>query len=149
MRRPTRALRSKSSWIRPAPRHSRRAHQIGFTRRHPRPNFQLAEFAATGSILPLDELVVRDKIDANDWLIPLEQTKVNGRLLGLQQDYRIPILIYRKSRFADAQVTTPPRTYDEVGALGARLTKNNTIGYAIPIGLTGASEVPRPSSNSY
>ncbi|WP_253075770.1 extracellular solute-binding protein [Bradyrhizobium sp. 143] len=29
-------------------------------------NFQLAEFAATGSILPLDELVVRDKIDAND-----------------------------------------------------------------------------------
>lgn len=100
-------------------------------------NFQLAEFAATGSILPLDELVVRDKIDANDWLIPLEQTKVNGRLLGLQQDYRIPILIYRKSRFADAQVTTPPRTYDEVGALGARLTKNNTIGYAIPIGLTG------------
>ncbi|WP_409189304.1 ABC transporter substrate-binding protein [Bradyrhizobium sp. RDM4] len=70
-------------------------------------NFQQAEFAATGSILPLDDLVVRDKIDANDWLIPLEQTKVNGKLLGLQQDFRIPILVYRKSRFAEAQVTAP------------------------------------------
>ena len=99
--------------------------------------FQQAEFIATGSILPLDDLVVRDKIDANDWLIPLEQTKVNGKLFGLQQDYRIPILVYRKSRFAEAQITTPPRTYDEVGALGAKLTKDNTIGYAVPIGLTG------------
>ncbi len=100
-------------------------------------NFQQPEFAATGSILPIDDLVVRDKFDANDWLIPLEQTKVNGKLWGLQQDYRVPILVYRKSRFAEAQVTTPPRTYDEVGALGAKLTKGNNIAYAIPIGAAG------------
>src|SRR5579859_4186216 len=100
-------------------------------------NPQQAEFASTGSILPLDDLVARDKINLNDWLIPLDQTKVNGKLWGLQQDYRIPILVYRKSRFAEAQVTTPPRTYDEVGALGAKLTKDNTIAYAIPIGVTG------------
>ncbi|SDR44742.1 ABC-type glycerol-3-phosphate transport system, substrate-binding protein [Rhizobiales bacterium GAS113] len=100
-------------------------------------NFQQPEFAATGGILPLDDLVARDKIDANDWLIPLEQTKVNGKVWGLQQDYRVPILIYRKSRFAEAQVTAPPGTYDEVGALGAKLTKGNTIAYAIPLGVTG------------
>ena len=100
-------------------------------------NFQQPEFAATGSILPIDDLVARDKFDANDWLIPLEQTKVNGKLWGLQQDYRVPILVYRKSRFAEAQVTTPPRTYDEVGALGAKLTKGNNIAYAIPIGVAG------------
>jgi ABC-type glycerol-3-phosphate transport system substrate-binding protein len=100
-------------------------------------NFQLPEFAATGSILPVDDMLVRDKVDPNDWLIPLEQTKVNGKVWGLQQDYRVPILIYRKSRFAEAQVTTPPRTYDEVGALGAKLTKDNNIAYAIPIGATG------------
>jgi multiple sugar transport system substrate-binding protein len=100
-------------------------------------NFQQPEFAATGGILPLDDLVARDKIDANDWLIPLEQTKVNGKVWGLQQDYRVPILIYRKSRFAEAQVTAPPGTYDEVGALGAKLTKGNTIAYAIPLGITG------------
>jgi multiple sugar transport system substrate-binding protein len=100
-------------------------------------NFQQPEFAATGGILPLDDLVARDKIDANDWLIPLEQTKVNGKVWGLQQDYRVPILIYRRSRFAEAQVTAPPGTYDEVGALGAKLTKGNTIAYAIPLGVTG------------
>lgn len=100
-------------------------------------NYQQPEFAATGGILPIDDLVARDKIDANDWLIPLEQTKVNGRLWGLQQDYRVPILIYRKSRFAEAGVTTPPRTYDEVGALGAKITKDNNIAYAVPLGVTG------------
>ena len=100
-------------------------------------NFQQPEYSATGSILPLDELVARDGVDANDWLIPLEQTKVNGKLWGLQQDYRIPILVYRKSRFAEAQVTVPPRTYDEAGALGAKLTKGANIAYAVPIGVTG------------
>src|SRR5204862_799979 len=100
-------------------------------------NFQQAEFAATGGILPIDDLVARDKIDVNDWLIPLEQSKVNGKLWGLQQDYRVPILVYRKSRFAEAQVTTPPRTYDEIGALGAKLTKDNNLAYAVPIGPTG------------
>lgn len=100
-------------------------------------NFQQTEWSGTGSILPLDELVARDGINVNDWLIPLEQTKVNGRLWGLQQDYRIPILVYRKSRFAEAQVSTPPSTYDEVAALGAKLTKGNNIAYAVPIGTTG------------
>jgi len=100
-------------------------------------NFQQPEFAATGGILPIDELVARDKVDLNDWLIPLEQTKVNGKLWGLQQDYRVPVLVYRKSRFAEAQVTTPPSTYDEVAAIGAKLSKDNIIGYAIPLGVTG------------
>lgn len=100
-------------------------------------NFQQPEYSSTGSILPIDDLVARDGIDTKDWLIPLDQTKVNGKLWGLQQDFRIPILIYRKSRFAEAQITTPPRTYEEVGALGAKLTKGATIGYAVPIGVTG------------
>jgi multiple sugar transport system substrate-binding protein len=100
-------------------------------------NFQIPEFAATGGIMPIDDLVARDKIDANDWLIPLEQTKVNGKLWGLQQDYRIPIMVYRKSRFAAAGVTTLPGTYDEVGALGAKITKDNIMAYAIPLGVAG------------
>ncbi|CUX71134.1 MULTISPECIES: sugar ABC transporter substrate-binding protein [Agrobacterium] len=100
-------------------------------------NSQQPEYSSTGSILPIDDLIARDGIDTKDWLIPLEQTKVNGQLWGLQQDFRIPILIYRKSRFAEAQVTSPPRTYEEVAALGAKLTKGATIGYAVPIGTTG------------
>ena len=77
-------------------------------------NFQQPEYSTTGSILPLDELVARDGIDINDWLIPLEQTKVNGKLWGLQQDYRIPILVYRESRFAEAQLTSPGLALDDL-----------------------------------
>jgi multiple sugar transport system substrate-binding protein len=99
--------------------------------------FQMPEFVATGSILALDDLIARDKVDPTDWLIPVEKTKLNGRVWGLQQDYRIPLLVYRKSRFAEAQVSTPPRTYEEVAALGAKLTKDINVAFAIPIGLTG------------
>lgn len=100
-------------------------------------NFQMPEFVATGSVLALDELIARDKVDTTDWLIGLDQTRVNGKLWGLQQDYRIPIYVYRKSKFDEAKIATPPRTYQEVGALGPVLTKQNQMAYAIPIGLSG------------
>jgi multiple sugar transport system substrate-binding protein len=99
--------------------------------------FQMPEFVSTGSVLALDELIARDKVDTTDWLIGMDQTRVNGKVWGLQQDYRIPIYVYRKSKLADAKVATPPRTYEEVGALGPLLTKQNQMAYGIPIGLTG------------
>jgi multiple sugar transport system substrate-binding protein len=98
-------------------------------------NFQMPEYVATGSLLQLDELVARDKIDPNDWLVPMARTMVRGHIYGLQQDYRIPILIYRK-HLLEAKVT-PPRTWDDVCVAGAKLTKGNVAGYAIPIGTTG------------
>jgi len=49
-------------------------------------NFQMPEFVATGSLMQLDELVARDKIDPNDWLVPLGKTSVRGHIYGLQQD---------------------------------------------------------------
>src|SRR5690349_6950735 len=52
-------------------------------------NFQMPEYVATGSLMQLDELVARDKIDSNDWLVPLGKTMVRGHIYGLQQDYRI------------------------------------------------------------
>jgi multiple sugar transport system substrate-binding protein len=99
-------------------------------------NFQMPEFVATGSLMQLDELIARDKIDPNDWLIPMPRSMVRGKFYGLQQDYRIPILFYRKQPLADAKVT-PPRTLDELCVTGAKLTKGNVAGFAIPIGTTG------------
>lgn len=99
-------------------------------------NYQLPEFVATGSVLSIDELVARDKVDTTDWLISMDQTRVNGKLWGLQQDYRIPIFVYRKSKFEEAKAT-PPKTYQEVGALGALLTKQNQMAYAVPVGGSG------------
>src|SRR6266511_2320717 len=102
----------------------------------PATNFQMPEYVATGALLQLDDLVKRDKIDQNDWLVPLSAGMVGGRLFGLQQDYRIPLLIYRKRLLEEAKVT-PPRTWTEVCETGAKLSKNNVVGYAIPIGTTG------------
>ena len=99
-------------------------------------NFQMPEYVATGSLLQLDDLVKRDKVDQNDWLVPLAAGMVGGHLFGLQQDYRIPILIYRK-HLLDAAKVTPPRTWDDVCTAGAKLSKGNVAGYAIPIGTTG------------
>jgi multiple sugar transport system substrate-binding protein len=99
-------------------------------------SFQMPEYVATGAVLQLDELVARDKIDSNDWLVPLAKTMVRGHIYGLQQDYRIPILMYRKRLLEEAKVT-PPRTWAEVCAAGAKLTKGNVAGFAIPIGTTG------------
>ena len=99
-------------------------------------SFQMPEYVATGSLLQLDDLVKRDKVDANDWLLPLAAGMVDGHVYGLPQDYRIPILIYRKHLLEEAKIT-PPRTWAEVCETGAKLTKNNVMGYAIPLGTTG------------
>jgi ABC-type glycerol-3-phosphate transport system substrate-binding protein len=88
-------------------------------------------------VLAIDELIARDKVDTTDWLIGMDQTRVNGKIWGLQQDYRIPIYVYRRSKFAEAKVATPPRTYEEVGALGPLLTKGNQMAYGIPLGMSG------------
>jgi len=99
-------------------------------------NFQMPEYVATGSLMQLDELVARDKIDPNDWLVPLSKTMVRGHIYGLQQDYRIPILIYRKHLLNEAKVE-PPRTWADVCVTGAKLAMANVAGFAIPIGVTG------------
>src|SRR6476660_1023822 len=90
-------------------------------------SFQMPEYVGTGSLMQLDDLVARDKIDANDWLLPFASTMVRGHIYGLQQDYRIPILIYRKKVLDDAKVT-PPRTWDDVCTAGAKLSKGNVVG---------------------
>jgi multiple sugar transport system substrate-binding protein len=99
-------------------------------------SFQMPEYVATGSLLQLDDLVKRDKVDQNDWLLPMASGMVDGHVYGLQQDYRIPILYYRKHLLEEAKVT-PPRTWPEVCDTGAKLNKNNVMGYAIPLGTTG------------
>ena len=99
-------------------------------------SFQMPEYVATGALLQLDDLVKRDKVDESDWLLPPAGGMVNGHVYGLQQDYRIPILIYRKHLLEEAKVT-PPRTWADLCETGAKLSKNNVVGYAIPLGTTG------------
>jgi multiple sugar transport system substrate-binding protein len=102
-------------------------------------NYNNPEAVATGSVLPLDDLIARDKVDMTDWLLPLDHMRVGGKLYGMQQDYRIPILLYRKSLLEKAGLTSLPNTFDEVCGEGGKLSAlPNVIGYAVPLGMGGA-----------
>ena len=80
--------------------------------------------------MQLDELVARDKIDPNDWLLPLGKTMVRGHIYGLQQDYRIPILIYRKHLLDEAKVMPPRSTqgYAVVHTFDAKIDSVGSFG---------------------
>jgi multiple sugar transport system substrate-binding protein len=99
-------------------------------------NYSMLEAARTGSIVKLDDLIKRDNVSETDWLLPLSATKVMGGQYGMQQDFRIPVLLYRKSLLVKAGVT-PPKTWDEVCAAGGKLNKDNVVGYAVPLGSGG------------
>src|SRR4051812_36186539 len=101
-------------------------------------NFNTPEFVNTGSVLPLDDLITRDKVDMTDWILPLEGVRIDGKLYGMQQDFRLPILLYRKNLLEKAGVTAIPKTFDEVCTAGAKLSGlQNVIGYAVPLGTSG------------
>ena len=101
-------------------------------------NFSSPEFVATGSVLPLDELIARDKVDMKDWLLPLDAARFEGKLYGMQQDFRLPILLYRKSLLEKAGVAALPKTFDDVCVAGGKLSAlPNVIGYAVPLGVSG------------
>jgi multiple sugar transport system substrate-binding protein len=99
-------------------------------------DYLVPEFIATGNVEPLDDLIQKDNLDVSDFLIPLTNARIRGKTYGLYQDYRIPILIYRKSKLAESAVT-PPATFSDVCEAGAKLSKGPTVGYAIPLGTSG------------
>jgi ABC-type glycerol-3-phosphate transport system substrate-binding protein len=99
-------------------------------------SFALPEYAATGNLVPLNDLVKRDGIPDDDWLLPLSSSQIDGKLYGLPQDFRIPILVYRKGAVQEAGVTLP-KTWAEVCAAGAKFTQPNANGFAVPLGATG------------
>jgi multiple sugar transport system substrate-binding protein len=98
--------------------------------------YGLPEYAATGSLQPLDDLIKKDSVDQSDWLLPLEKTQLNGHFFGLPLDYRIPLFLYRKSALSAAGIQ-PPKTWDEVCELSKKLTSQGKIGYALGVGASG------------
>ncbi len=112
-------------------------------------NFSAPEFVATGSVLALDDLIARDKVDLGDSLLPLDAARIDGKLYGMQQDFRIPILIYRKSLLEKAGVQ-PPKTFDEVCEAGGKLTAlGNVVGYPVPLGTSGGLGGAQPLAENH
>jgi len=99
----------------------------------------LPEAVATGQLTPLDDLINADKVSTTDWLIPLSDSGIGGKIYGLPLDYRMPLLLFRKSALAKAGVQ-PPRTWAEVCEVGPKLAKVRPVGYAIPLGQGGGAQ---------
>jgi len=100
-------------------------------------NFSLPEFVATNSMVPMDDLLKRDNVSQSDFLIPLAAGAINGKIYGMQQDYRIPVLLYRKKLLQQVD-QKPPATWDDVCVVGGKLSAlPNIVGYAVPVGTSG------------
>jgi multiple sugar transport system substrate-binding protein len=95
--------------------------------------YSVPEYVATGGLLPLDDMIAREKINGTDWLLPFRGTAVDGKMYALVLDYRIPILVYRKSLLEKAGVK-PPKTWNEVCESGGKISKLGVIGYPVGIG---------------
>jgi multiple sugar transport system substrate-binding protein len=99
-------------------------------------------------MVPLDDLIKRDNVSLTDWLIPLAAGKVGGKIYGMQQDYRIPLLLYRKKLLQQVGVN-PPATWDEVCVAGGKLSAlPNVVGYAVPVGTSGGLGGAQPLSEN-
>jgi multiple sugar transport system substrate-binding protein len=100
--------------------------------------YLMLQMAESGGLAPLDELIKRDGLDPNDWLLPSTLTQVQGQTYAMQSDIRIPILIYRRHLLEAAHVSAP-KTWDDVCRVGGILTRAGQIGYALPLGALGGA----------
>lgn len=98
--------------------------------------FGMPESIATGNLAKLDDYIKRDKVETSDWLLPFDGMAVKGSMYSITLDYRIPLLLYRKSVLQRAGVEVP-KTWDEVCEAGGKLSKAGVMGY--PVGAGGGA----------
>ncbi|WP_461173298.1 extracellular solute-binding protein [Arthrobacter sp. Z1-9] len=89
-------------------------------------NLSTLQFVKQGGLAPLDEYLDRDGIDRNDWLLPQSFNQVAGETYLMQQDYRIPVFLYRADAYKEAGISAPPATFEDVlrnaGNAGGKMT---------------------------
>lgn len=95
------------------------------------------QFVAQGGIAPLDKYIDRDGLDREDWLLPLSLNQVGGETFSLQQDYRIPVLLYRADAYKAAGISTPPATFEDVKRIAGDLSAKGKMAFPIGLGAGG------------
>jgi multiple sugar transport system substrate-binding protein len=89
--------------------------------------FEAPALIAKNVLEPLDSYVKAD-FDVADFQQPLLNAfKVDGKTYGFPKDYSTLALFYNKKMFADAGITAPPATWDEMLAISKKLTKGKTV----------------------
>jgi multiple sugar transport system substrate-binding protein len=100
-------------------------------------NNAVPQFVKQRGIASLDKYIERDGLDSEDWLLPLSLNQVEGETFCLQQDYRIPVLLYRADAYKAAGVSTPPATFEDVIRVAGDLSGNGKMGFPVGLGAGG------------
>lgn len=93
----------------------------------------IQEWAHNGALIPLDNMIKKDKVDLKDFYpVCLEMGKYNGKLYGLTLNNDTYALIWNKELFKKAGLdpNKPPKTIEELDAMAEKLTiKDDKGGY--------------------
>jgi len=93
-------------------------------------DFLEQQFAA-GTLLPLDEFVAKEPASfKDDWVLPWDAGTYNGQKMALWIEYRAVMLYCRKDYLASIGAEIP-KTWDELGIVGGKLTAEGHIGFAV------------------
>ena len=86
-------------------------------------------FASKGALLPLDDLMARSDHDRKDDFLPvLTNTGCDGKTYGIPFNRSVPILYYNRDRLTKAGFAGPPKTWAELAAMAAKLTRDEPGG---------------------
>jgi len=90
-----------------------------------------------GSVAPLDDLA-KDMTaqDKQDFLLPWDAMRFDGKLLAMFHEHRTRMLWYRKDLLDQAGLQVP-KSWDEVGKAGGKLSTDRQIGFALGLSRKG------------
>jgi multiple sugar transport system substrate-binding protein len=92
-------------------------------------NPDVANFASTGALAPLDSYMQGTYSESDFYAGPLSTMKYNGKTYAFSVGNNDLAIFYNKQMFASAHLT-PPTTWDELYADAKALTHGNTYGFA-------------------
>lgn len=92
------------------------------------------DLMAAGQLMALDEKMAANGVAASDFYPGLIQAfQWNGATYGLPKDFSTLAMVYDNAAFADAGITAPPTTWDELRAAGQALLDTSGVpGIVIP-----------------
>lgn len=84
-------------------------------------------------LLPLDDLINKNNVDVSDFEASLMRAfQFGGKTYGLPKGYSTLGLFYNKDLFDKAGIKEPPKNWDELRAVAAKLSRDGVKGLVLP-----------------
>jgi multiple sugar transport system substrate-binding protein len=104
----------------------------------------------SGVLAPLDEDIKTEKVDTSDFApAALNAFKWKGNIYGLPKDYNTMALEYNKDLFAQAGISAPPKTWDELIQDAKMLKSKNITPLSMPIDVARYYPLVKDFGGSY